>query len=176
MLAEDAVVRNAAPEGDGFRRFDERGRPANVNVGTCGAVSERGGERFCRRSGEARPIRSRFPNAKGRIQPRKRRLQLFDGVEGEQFFLRVDSKKQAALAGVGDAARLLFPTDGLWRGVIYGLEPSQMVVATQMGGRVAASNPFFADQPPPTLFIVWCVAWIALVLALGAWLFRRREL
>jgi ABC-type transport system involved in multi-copper enzyme maturation permease subunit len=81
-----------------------------------------------------------------------------------------------ALAGLGDAMRFLFPTDGLWRGVIYGLEPSQVVIATQLGGRVAQSNPFFADQPPSTLFIVWCVAWIGLVLALGAWLFRRREL
>ena len=81
-----------------------------------------------------------------------------------------------SLAGIGDALRLLFPTDGLWRGVIYGLEPSQVVIATQMGGRVAASNPFFADQPPPLAFTVWCVVWVALVLAAGSWMFRRREL
>lgn len=81
-----------------------------------------------------------------------------------------------ALAGAGEALRMAFPTDGLWRGVIYGLEPSQVVVLTQMGGMVAASNPFFADQPPPTPYIVWCAVWIALVLGAGAWLFRRREL
>ena len=81
-----------------------------------------------------------------------------------------------SLAGLGDVFRLLFPTDGLWRGVIYGLEPSQVVVATEQGGRVAQSNPFFADAPPPMAFIVWCVVWVVLVLALGAWLFRRREL
>jgi ABC-type transport system involved in multi-copper enzyme maturation permease subunit len=81
-----------------------------------------------------------------------------------------------SLEGAGELFRLLFPTDGLWRGVIYGLEPSQVVVATQMGGQVARSNPFFADAPPPTAFILWCVVWVVLVLALGAWLFRRREL
>ena len=81
-----------------------------------------------------------------------------------------------SLAGLGDVFRLLFPTDGLWRGVIYGLEPSQVVVATEQGGRVAQSNPFFADAPPPVAFTVWCVVWVVLVLGLGAWLFRRREL
>jgi ABC-type transport system involved in multi-copper enzyme maturation permease subunit len=81
-----------------------------------------------------------------------------------------------SLEGAGDLFRLVFPTDGLWRGVIYGLEPSQVVIVTQMGGRVAQSNPFYADSPPSTAFIVWCVAWVVLVLALGAWLFRRREL
>ena len=80
------------------------------------------------------------------------------------------------LAGAGEAFRLLFPTDGLWRGVIYGLEPPQVVSITQLGGPLAASNPFYADTPPTTAFTVWCVVWVVGVLALGAWLFRRREL
>ena len=81
-----------------------------------------------------------------------------------------------SLAGLGDAFRLVFPTDGLWRGVIYGLEPPQVVSATQLGGRVAGANPFYADAPPSVAFTIWCVVWVVLVLALGAWLFRRREL
>ncbi|HEY5628737.1 MAG TPA: ABC transporter permease subunit [Candidatus Limnocylindrales bacterium] len=80
------------------------------------------------------------------------------------------------LHGVGNAYRLLFPTDGLWRGVIYGLEPGAVVLATRVAGRVAESNPFYADAPPSTEFIAWCVVWVLGVLALGAWLFRRREL
>jgi ABC-type transport system involved in multi-copper enzyme maturation permease subunit len=80
------------------------------------------------------------------------------------------------MAGAGDAFRLLFPTDGLWRGVIYGLEPPQVVSFTQLGGPVAASNPFYADTAPAAVFVVWCVVWVVGVLALGAWLFRRREL
>jgi ABC-type transport system involved in multi-copper enzyme maturation permease subunit len=80
------------------------------------------------------------------------------------------------LNGVGNLYRYLFPTDGLWRGVIYGLEPAAVVLATRLGGQVAASNPFYAETPPPTEFIAWCVVWVLGVLALGAWLFRRREL
>lgn len=80
------------------------------------------------------------------------------------------------LSGAGDLYRVLFPTDGLWRGVIYGLEPATAVLATQAAGRVAASNPFYADTPPSTAFITWCAVWVLGVLALGAWLFRRREL
>ena len=34
----------------------------------------------------------------------------------------------AALGPVAEASRWLFPTDGLWRGVIYGLEPSLVVL------------------------------------------------
>jgi ABC-type transport system involved in multi-copper enzyme maturation permease subunit len=80
------------------------------------------------------------------------------------------------LAGAGDAFRMLFPTDGLWRGVIYGLEPPQVISITHLGGPVAASNPFYADTPPEAGFVAWCAVWVVVVLALGAWLFRRREL
>ena len=83
----------------------------------------------------------------------------------------------APLAGVGDAARILLPADGLWRGVIYGLEPP--VVLLVVAGRNATAmhaNPFFASAPPPLAFIAWSVAWVALVLAIGVALFRRREL
>lgn len=83
---------------------------------------------------------------------------------------------EGQLNGIGNAFRVLFPTDGLWRGVIYGLEPAAVVLATRFGGRVAESNPFYADTPPSAEFIVWCVVWVVGVLALGAWLFRRREL
>lgn len=81
-----------------------------------------------------------------------------------------------ALAGAGEAMRLAFPTDGLWRGVVYGLEPPQVVSLMQMAGMADAPNPFFADQPPPAPYVAWCVAWIALALGAGAWLFGRREL
>ncbi len=102
-------------------------------------------------------------------------------VFGLAWFLGVLGSLSSAfgvqgLAGAGDLFRLLVPTDGLWRGVIYGLEPPQVVSITQLGGPVAASNPFYADTPPETLFTLWCLVWLAAVLAIGAWLFRRREL
>jgi ABC-type transport system involved in multi-copper enzyme maturation permease subunit len=79
------------------------------------------------------------------------------------------------LARATDAIRVLIPTDGLWRGVVYGLEPPFVILAA--AGRVGMeANPFFAAAPPPTAFVAWAVAWVALVLAGGILLFRRREL
>jgi ABC-type transport system involved in multi-copper enzyme maturation permease subunit len=83
----------------------------------------------------------------------------------------------APLAVLGDATRVLLPTDGLWRGVIYGLEPPLVLLATTArGAEVMRANPFFADTPPPAAFIAWAAAWILLVLGAGILAFRRREL
>jgi ABC-type transport system involved in multi-copper enzyme maturation permease subunit len=83
----------------------------------------------------------------------------------------------APLASSGEAVRVLIPTDGLWRGVIYGLEPPLVVLATMSRNTEAMrANPFFADAPPPGPFIAWAAVWVALVLASGIVLFRRREL
>ncbi|MHB8891291.1 MAG: ABC transporter permease [Candidatus Limnocylindrales bacterium] len=83
----------------------------------------------------------------------------------------------AQLSGVGDVARILLPSDGLWRGVVYGLEPPVvLMVAAGRGARALEANPFFADAPPPPAFIAWSVAWMIVVLVAGVVLFRRREL
>jgi len=76
---------------------------------------------------------------------------------------------------VGDVGRALLPTDGLWRGVIYGLEP-QILIAAAQGQPLAEANPFFAATPPPVGFLAWAVAWTVIVLALAAISLRRREL
>jgi ABC-type transport system involved in multi-copper enzyme maturation permease subunit len=81
------------------------------------------------------------------------------------------------LAGLGDTVRLLIPTDGLWRGVIYGLEPpAVLLAATLRDAEAMRANPFFAAEPPPLAFTAWAAAWVVLVLAGGIALFRRREL
>jgi ABC-type transport system involved in multi-copper enzyme maturation permease subunit len=81
------------------------------------------------------------------------------------------------LERLGETVRLLMPTDGLWRGVIYGLEPPAVILATMgRGGEAMRSNPFFADAPPPLAFTAWAAAWVILVLLAGIALFRRREL
>jgi ABC-type transport system involved in multi-copper enzyme maturation permease subunit len=80
-----------------------------------------------------------------------------------------------SLVGVSDASRYLLPTDALWQGVVYGLEPS--FVINSVGDQfVARASPFFADAPPPTVLVVWSVAWIAIVLLLAISQLRRREL
>jgi ABC-type transport system involved in multi-copper enzyme maturation permease subunit len=81
------------------------------------------------------------------------------------------------LVAAAEASRWLLPTDGLWRGTIYGLEPPAVVlVALGRGGPVAQANPFFASAPPPIEFLVWCAAWIAIVLAVSIVSLDRRDL
>ena len=83
----------------------------------------------------------------------------------------------APLEGLGNVVRVLLPTDGIWRGVIYGLEPPMVLLAAVGGGRsVMEANPFFASAPPPLPFVIWSVIWVALVLGIAVRLFGRREL
>jgi ABC-type transport system involved in multi-copper enzyme maturation permease subunit len=81
------------------------------------------------------------------------------------------------LGRVAEASRWLLPSDGLWRGVIYGLEPPLvLLIAAGEAPELANANPFYAAAPPPLAFVVWSVAWIGLVLGVAAWWFERRDL
>jgi hypothetical protein len=80
-----------------------------------------------------------------------------------------------ALVTMGDALRFLLPTDALWQGVVYGLEPS--FVISQVGDEfIARNSPFFAAAPPPIAIVAWSAVWVALLLALAVSQLRRREL
>ena len=82
-----------------------------------------------------------------------------------------------ALRSVAEVSRWLLPTDGLWRGVIFGLEPPLVVmIAAGEAGDLAEANPFYATAPPPLAFIVWSVLWVAIVLGAATWWFERRDL
>lgn len=78
------------------------------------------------------------------------------------------------LTHVGTATKLLLPTDGLWRGAMYSLEPLTVVAAAGRASALAG-NPFLSPTPPATTFLVWCVLWVAAVLAGAIWIFRSRE-
>jgi ABC-type transport system involved in multi-copper enzyme maturation permease subunit len=82
----------------------------------------------------------------------------------------------ATLTHVGTASKLILPTDGLWRGAIWSLEPASLIAAARAAGTVAAQNPFFAADPPPPAYLLWCVIWIIAMLALAVWSFTRKEL
>jgi ABC-type transport system involved in multi-copper enzyme maturation permease subunit len=68
---------------------------------------------------------------------------------------------------------LLFPTDGLWRGALYNLEPVAILAASNAAG--ALPNPFATAIPPTLAFTAWCLAWIAAVLAAAVISFQRRD-
>jgi ABC-type transport system involved in multi-copper enzyme maturation permease subunit len=81
------------------------------------------------------------------------------------------------LKGIAEVSRWIMPTDGLWRGVIYGLEPPLVVlVAAGRAPNIVEANPFYAATPPPLPFVIWSIAWMALVLGLATWWFARRDL
>jgi ABC-type transport system involved in multi-copper enzyme maturation permease subunit len=81
------------------------------------------------------------------------------------------------LGRVAEASRWVLPSDGLWRGVIYGLEPPLvLLIAAGELPELANANPFYAAAPPPLAFVVWSVIWVGLVLGLAAWRFERRDL
>jgi len=88
-----------------------------------------------------------------------------------------DAFDTSQLSLVGAVGRTLLPTDALWRGAVFHLEPAAVLLAYEQSGRnVAAIFPFAATQPLAPAFLAWCAAWIVLVLAIGWWSFRRREL
>jgi hypothetical protein len=77
----------------------------------------------------------------------------------------------------GNLARLILPSDILWRGCAGALTPNREVLR---GGGVAnvdlyRFSPFSGSAPSPE-WLVWCLVWIVGVLALATWLLRRREI
>jgi ABC-type transport system involved in multi-copper enzyme maturation permease subunit len=82
----------------------------------------------------------------------------------------------ATLTHVGTASKLILPTDGLWRGAVWSLEPASLTAAMRGAGAAAAANPFFAADPPPAAYVAWTMIWITAVLAFAVWSFTRKEL
>lgn len=76
---------------------------------------------------------------------------------------------------VGIATKLLLPTDGLWRGAVYALEPAAVLAGAAGAGPAFAANPFYAAAPPPPAYVAWCAAWLVAMLAVAVWSFSRRE-
>ena len=81
-----------------------------------------------------------------------------------------------SVQNVGTISHLILPTDGLWRGAVYAMEPDAVLAALRAGGIVASANPFAAMDPPPIQFLVWVVVWFGVMLSLSVWSFRTREL
>jgi ABC-type transport system involved in multi-copper enzyme maturation permease subunit len=84
--------------------------------------------------------------------------------------------ENATLTHVGTASKLLLPTDGMWRGAVWSLEPASLIAVMRSAGQAAAANPFFAADPPPPAYVAWCIIWIIGMLALAAWSFAHKEL
>jgi len=77
----------------------------------------------------------------------------------------------------GTLAHLILPSDTLWRGAMFALEPPPDVLAAAGSqARIFTVSPFFAGTPPPLPWLAWCAAWVVAILAIGVLVLRRREL
>src|SRR5205823_6882706 len=81
----------------------------------------------------------------------------------------------AGITHVGTATKLILPTDGLWRGAVYALEPQTLIATGGQAGPAAAANPFYAATAAPLSFELYVVGWIAVVLGLAILSFHARE-
>ncbi len=79
------------------------------------------------------------------------------------------------IEATGTISRLLLPSDGLWRGAIFNMEPAT-VVAVASGSREAAANPFTSVTAPAGAYMAWAAVWVLAVVGLTIVAFRRREL
>jgi ABC-type transport system involved in multi-copper enzyme maturation permease subunit len=81
----------------------------------------------------------------------------------------------SALRTAGHFWQYVLPTDGLWHGAIYYLQPpGYLLERLAQGGQFA--DPFYASSAPTATYLIWVVVWFALVLLAGLISFGRREL
>ena len=76
----------------------------------------------------------------------------------------------------GVVSKLLLPTDGLWRGAVYAMEPASVVATLSAAGPINAASPFSATQPPAVAFLAWTLVWFAAMIGLTLWSFQTREI
>ena len=81
----------------------------------------------------------------------------------------------SALVTFGKVVRIVLPTDGLWHGAVYYLEPSPYLLQRLGEGDGAGPLPFISTASPTPLYLVWVAVWVGLVLTTAWWSFSRRE-
>jgi ABC-type transport system involved in multi-copper enzyme maturation permease subunit len=80
----------------------------------------------------------------------------------------------SGITNAGTISQLLLPTDALWRGSVYELEP--VLYRDVLGATTErAGNPFFVQSPPSIAFLTWTFCWVVLIVGLAVWNFHRRE-
>ncbi|HEY5361469.1 MAG TPA: ABC transporter permease [Streptosporangiaceae bacterium] len=82
----------------------------------------------------------------------------------------------SAMRTASQVCQYLLPTDGLWHGAIYALEPSSFVAQGLTESAGVRGGPFFAATGPSWPYLTWAGIWFLLVLTAGLVSFERREL
>jgi ABC-type transport system involved in multi-copper enzyme maturation permease subunit len=81
-----------------------------------------------------------------------------------------------ALRTAGHVSQYLLPTDGLWHGAIYYLEPPWFITKQLAEAPGVQGNPFMSLAAPSWPYLTWAGIWLVVVLVLGLTSFERREL
>ena len=84
------------------------------------------------------------------------------------------SVENGAVERVGVVSRILLPTDGLWRGAMRAFQDPSAIV--EFGGSDAEAFPFLSTAPLTTAYLLWAALWVAMIWALAASSFVRRDL
>ncbi|GGO37245.1 ABC transporter permease [Deinococcus humi] len=77
------------------------------------------------------------------------------------------------LATLGRAANIVMPTNALWLGSSYLLQPP---VLLEISKAARGANPFFGSDPIPVALVLWAAALAALAVSAAMWRFSRRDL
>ena len=77
------------------------------------------------------------------------------------------------VARVGTVSRMLLPTDGLWRGAMHSFQDPAALA--QFGGELDGF-PFLSRAPLTVAYLAWAAVWIAMIWALAAASFARKDL
>lgn len=80
--------------------------------------------------------------------------------------------KVPGLTNAGVITSLLMPTDILWRGASYFLEPTDLAIAFQ----AARGIPFVGEAPIATPMVLWSIAYVAGVMVLASRLLAKRDI
>jgi hypothetical protein len=70
----------------------------------------------------------------------------------------------------------VIPSDGLWHGAVFSLEPDFILALGKGAGRAASGNPFLATSAQPVAYLVWVAVWLAGLLVMAGWSFGQRDL
>jgi ABC-type transport system involved in multi-copper enzyme maturation permease subunit len=76
------------------------------------------------------------------------------------------------VARVGTVSRMLFPTDGLWRGAMHAFQDPAAL--TSFGAQMEGF-PFLSEAPLTVTYLLWAAVWVAMVWGLAALSFSRRD-
>jgi len=80
----------------------------------------------------------------------------------------------SAIKTASHVSSYLLPTDGLWNGAMFYLEPTSIMSQRLAPG--STGDPFFAPAAPTWQYLTWAVVWAVLILLASLLSFERREL